>query len=147
MVIPSIKKILDKESDANFLDWLRYKDLEVDEWGEARNYEAAVYLVENKSKFRNQKHIGQIWRHVEKFRRYMPEYRDYDVYPMVAAVETSENDREEFWKNGIYPIDVADGVFDLARTPVDLNFILRGGHGLEGPRRYTPLHFRLVRNR
>lgn len=146
MVMPSIKKILDKEFDAEFLDGLRCRDLEVDAWGEARNGEAAVYLIEIKSKFRPHKHIGQVWRHVEKFRRYMPSYRDYDVYPMVAAVEISEDGRRDVWNNGIYLIDVADGIFDLAKPPVDLNFMPNGGHGLEGHRRAVPTHLRLVGN-
>ena len=144
--MPSIKKFLHKEFDAEFLDRLRVKDLEIDAWGEARNGEAAVYLVEIKSKLRTPKHIGQVWNQVEKFRRYMPDYQGYDVSPMLAAVEITDDEREQVWKNGIYLIDVADGVFDLAKPPVDLNFIPNGGFGLESHQRAVPRHLRLVRN-
>ena len=144
---PSLKRILEKDLDSDYQGWLYggksrgSKDLEVDAWGKARNGTGAAYLVEVKSKFKP-KHIDQVFRIVEKFREYKPEYRNQDVYPVLAVVEISARHRELVWSSGIYLIDIADGVFRLAERPE--KFMPKGYHGTDSVRRAVP-HLQLVR--
>ena len=145
---PSIRRILDEHFDAGYQKgekfnwWKEVGMLEVDAWGEARNSVKAVYLVEIKSQFKP-KHIQQMLRQVERFRYYVWKYRQLAVFPVVAAVQISDEDRRQVWKAGMCLIDIADGVFELAEPP--FRFIPNGNYGTEVVRRdVPPLH--LVRN-
>ena len=144
---PSLRRILEKNLEADYQGWLLCgrsrgsKDLEVDAWATARNGSGAAYLVEVKSRFKP-KHINQVFRIVEKFREYRPEYRNKDVYPMLAVVEISAGHRELVWGSGITLIDIADGVFKLAEQPEGFTAI--GHHGTDSVRRAVP-HLQLVR--
>ena len=139
---PSIRKILDEGFDADFRPELKSKVSNrlvahlVDAWGVARNGVRAVYLIEVKSRFRPGKHFKQIWEQVEDFRTYAPEYSDYQIYPMVGVVDASEQDRLQIWRNGMYVIDVADGVFKLAQRPD--GFKPNGSHGMQEKGGGTP---------
>ena len=68
------------------------------------------------------------------------------VYPILAVVEIDKRNRELVWDSGIYLIDVADGVFELAEPPAE--FEPFGHHGAEetsgGVQRAVPSHLRLV---
>ena len=145
---PSLRRILEKNLEADYQGWLLCgrsrgsKDLEVDAWATARNGSGAAYLVEVKSRFKP-KHINQVFRTVEKFREYRPEYRNKDVYPMLAVVEISAGHRELVWGSGITLIDIADGVFKLAEQPEGFTAI--GHHGTNSVRRAVP-HLQLVRH-
>ena len=133
LAIPSIRKILDEHFDADFKpamsDQVSQKDVDnlLDAWGVARNGEKIVYLVEVKSKFRT-KHFTQVWRQVEAFRKLAPEYADYLVYPMLAVVDIPEMERQKVWDEGVYLIDIADGVFTLAEKPK--GFRPNGSYGM-----------------
>ena len=139
---PSIREILDEGFDADFRPELKSKVSNrlvahlVDAWGVARNGVRAVYLIEVKSRFRPGKHFKQIWEQVEDFRTYAPEYADYQIYPMVGVVDASEQDRLQIWRNGMYVIDVADGVFKLAQRPD--GFKPNGSHGMQEKGGGTP---------
>ena len=145
---PSLKRILDERFEADYQGWLLggksrgAKDLEVDGWATARNGTGAAFLVEIKSRFKP-KHIKQVWRIVEKFRQYKTEYRHQPVYPILAVVEITDRHREQVWNSGIYLIEIADGVFEMAKPPANFNAF--GFHGMEGVRRDVP-HLRLVRS-
>ena len=138
---PSLKRILDEHFEADYQGWLYHnelrgvQDLEVDVWATARNGTGAAFLVEIKSKFKP-KHIKQVWRIVEKFRLYKTDYRHQPVYPILAVVEITERHRELVWKSGIHLIDIADGVFSLAKPPAE--FKAFGFHGADGVRRDVP---------
>ena len=145
---PSLKRILDVRFDADYQGWLYHnelrgvQDLEVDGWAKARNGTGAAFLVEIKSKFKP-KHITQVWRLVEKFREYNPDYRHRAVYPILAVVEIKNSHRELIWQSGIYLIDIADGVFEMTEPPAE--FKPSGYHGSDAVRRDVP-HLRLIRS-
>ena len=131
---PSIRKILDEVFDADFRPELgskastRLAAHHLDAWGVARNGAKEVYLIEVKSRFRPGKHFKQILEQVENFRTYAPEYADHEIFPMVGVVDASEQDRLQIWLNGMYVIDVADGVFRLAESP--RGFKPKGSYGM-----------------
>ena len=134
LAAPSIRKILDEVFDADFRPELgskvstRLAAHHLDAWGVARNGAKEVYLIEVKSRFRPGKHFRQILEQVENFRTYAPEYADHEIYPMVGVVDESEQDRLQIWLNGMYVIDVADGVFRLAESP--RGFKPKGSYGM-----------------
>ena len=148
MAEPSIRRILDEYFEADYRKRLEVKlpdkgvALEIDGWGVARNGTKAAYLVEVKSRFKPE-YIEQVLRHVEQFRKCFEQYRHHEVYPIVAAVQISDEDRRLVWKAGIHLIDIADGVFELTKPPAQFN--PNGYHGLEGVRRAVP-PLRLVRS-
>ena len=134
LAAPSIRKILDEVFDADFRPELgskvstRLAAHHIDAWGVARNGAKEVYLIEVKSRFRPGKHFRQILEQVENFRTYAPEYADHEIYPMVGVVDASEQERLQIWLNGMYVIDVAEGVFSLAESP--RGFKPKGSHGM-----------------
>ena len=146
---PSLRRILKERFNANFEDsysrWSKeHGDVEIDAWGVARNGTTA-FLIEIKSRFKPE-HLRQVWRHVEMFRALEPEHRDAPVYPILAVVEIDKRHRELIWESGIYLIDVADGVFELAEPPAE--FEPFGHYGAEetngGMQRAIPSHLHLV---
>ena len=144
MAEPSIRRILLESFGADFRRRLAVDmpekgvAMEVDAWGVSRNGTKAVYLVEVKSRFKP-KHIKQVLRHVEQFRKCFEQYRNREVYPVLAAVQISDRNRRRLWEAGVYLIDIADGVFSLAKAPS--HFRPNGHHGLEGVRKdVPPLH-------
>ena len=146
MARPSIRRILEKRFEADFLGSIRFKStketktLEIDAWGLSRNGTGAAYIVETKSRFRD-RHIEQVLQLVERFRYYMSDYEKRAVYPMLAVVEISEEGRRKVWNAGIHLIDINDGVFKYATPPED--FVANGYHGVYGVQRGVP-HLRLV---
>ena len=104
----------------------------MDAWGLSRNGTGVAYIVETKSKFRDE-HIEQIWKLVERFRCYREEQA---VYPMLAAVQISEEQRQRVWDEGIYLIDINEGVFRYAEPPRD--FKPNGYHGVHRVQRSVP---------
>ena len=139
---PSIRRILEERFDADYLGAIRFRKsknavaLEVDAWGVSRNDTSVAYIVETKSKFREE-HIEQVWRLVERFRSYRSVYREKRVvYPMLAAVEISEEQRRKVWAAGIHLIDINDGVFRYAEPPKD--FEANGYHGVRRVQRSVP---------
>ncbi len=146
MARPSIRRILEKRFEADFLGSIRFRNtkemevLEIDAWGLSRNGSGAAYIVETKSKYRDG-HIEQVLQLVERFRYYMSDYEKRAVYPMLAVVEISEEDRRKVWNAGIHLIDINDGVFKYAMPPED--FVANGYHGMYGVQRGVP-HLRLV---
>ena len=132
--IPSIRKILDEKFDADFQpamsDHDSWRDVDhlLDAWGVARNGVKIVYLIKVKSKFRI-RHFTQVWRQVAAFRKLAPEYADHLVYPMLAVVDIPEMERQKVWDEGIFLIDIADGVFTLAEKPA--GFRPNGSHGMD----------------
>ena len=138
MAMPSIRRILEERFDADFLGPIQYKRnkelpaLQVDAWGLSRNGTGVAYIVETKSKFRDE-HIEQIWKLVERFRCYREEQA---VYPMLAAVQISEEQRQRVWDEGIYLIDINEGVFRYAEPPK--GFKAKGYHGVHRVQRSVP---------
>ncbi len=146
MARPSIRRILEKRFEADFLGSIRFRNskemeaLEIDAWGLRRNGTGAAYIVETKSRFRYE-HIEQVLQQVERFRYYMSDYEKRAVYPMLAVVEISEEDRRKVWNAGIHLIYINEGVFKYATPPED--FVANGYHGVYGVQRGVP-HLRLV---
>ena len=138
MAMPSIRRILEERFDADFLGPIQYKRnkelpaLQVDAWGLSRNGTGVAYIVETKSKFRDE-HIEQIWKLVERFRCYREEQA---VYPMLAAVQINEQQRQRVWDEGIYLIDINEGVFRYAEPPK--GFKAKGYHGVHRVQRSVP---------
>ncbi len=142
MARPSIKRILEERFDADYKGSVRITNsedvvvLEVDAWGRSRNSTGAAYIVETKSKFRD-KHFKQIWQLVERFRYYRLDNREERaVYPMLAAVQISEEQRRRVWAAGIYLIDINEGVFRYAKPPK--GFEAKGYHGVHRVQRSVP---------
>ena len=141
MARPSIRRILKERFNADYLGPLRYRStdeveaVEVDAWGLSRNGTGAAYIVETKSKFRDE-HIEQVLQQVERFRYYMSDYDDRAVYPILAVVDISEAGRRKVWDAGIYLLDVNDGVFKYLEPPED--FEANGDHGAYGVQRGVP---------
>ena len=142
MARPSIKRILEERFDADYKGsiWITNSEdavvLEVDAWGRSRNGTGAAYIVETKSKFRD-KHLEQIWKLVERFRSYRPDNREERaVYPMLAAVQINEQQRQRVWNAGIYLIDINEGVFRYAKPPK--GFKAKGYHGVHRVQRSVP---------
>ena len=146
MARPSIRRILEERFHAHYLGPVRFKStneveaVEVDAWGLSRNGTGTAYLVEIKSKFRDE-HIAQVWKHVERFRIHYSEIWGRPVYPMLAVVDISEEGREKVWNAGIHLIEIDDGVFQYAKPPKD--FEADGYRGMPGVRKDVP-HLRAV---
>ena len=146
MARPAIRRILEERFHAHYLGPVRFKStheveaVEVDAWGLSRNGTGTAYLVEIKSKFRDE-HIAQVWKQVERFRIHYSEIRERPVYPMLAVVDISEEGREKVWNAGIHLIEIDDGVFQYAKPPKD--FEADGYRGMHGVRKDVP-HLRAV---
>ena len=145
---PSLKRILKESFNASYEEsysrWSKeHGDVEIDAWGVARNGTTA-YLIEIKSRFKPE-HLQKVWRHVETFRSLEPEHRDAPVFPILAVVEIDKRHRQLIWESGIYLIDVADGVFELAKPPVEFEpFGHYGAEKSSGMQRTAPSHLYLV---
>ena len=146
MARPAIRRILEERFHAHYLGPVRFKStnevgaVEVDAWGLSRNGTGTAYLVEIKSKFRDE-HIEQVWKQVERFRIHYSAIWEQPVYPMLAVVDISEEGREKVWDAGIHLIEIDDGVFQYAKPPKD--FEADGYHGMHGVRKDVP-HLRAV---
>ncbi len=149
MARPSIRRILEERFGADFHGSIRLRDtkdeldLEVDAWGVSRNGTGAAYIVEVKSKFRDE-HIEQVRQLVERFRIHYSDYCKRAVYPMLAVVDISEGDRRKVWNAGIHLIEINDGAFQYANPPQ--YFEANGYHGMSGVRKDVP-HLRAVPGR
>ena len=93
--------------------------------GVSRNgFVKKLYPIEIKSKFRI-KHIVQVRVMVGRFAQYtkvlMKEYEGYEICPILAAVDISDEHRDLLWAEGIHVINVVDGkLFELATpSPAD----------------------------
>ncbi len=146
MARPAIRRILEERFHAHYLGPVRFKStdeveaVEVDAWGLSRNGTGTAYLVEIKSKFRDE-HIEQVWKQVERFRIHYSAIWEQAVYPMLAVVDISEEGREKVWNAGIHLIEIDDGVFQYAKPPED--FEADGYRGMRGVRKDVP-HLRAV---
>ena len=144
LAMPSIRRILDQRFNADFQGDVNYDwedqdgPLQVDAWGISRNGAKEVYLVEIKRKFKRG-HIHQVRQMVKRFRSYYANYSDSPIYPVIAAVKISDIDRRKLWEMGMYVIDIADGVFNLATPPAEIGFEPKGGYGMpKGVQRAVP---------
>ena len=143
---PAIRRILEERFHAHYLGPVRFKStneveaVEVDAWGLSRNGTGTAYLVEIKSKFRDE-HINQLWKQVERFRIHYSEIWGRPVYPMLAVVDISDRGRKKVWNAGIHLIEINDGVFQYAKPPKD--FEADGYRGMPGVRKDVP-HLRAV---
>ena len=121
MARPAIRRILEERFHAHYLGPVRFKStdeveaVEVDAWGLSRNGTGTAYLVEIKSKFRDE-HIEQVWKQVERFRIHYSAISERPVYPMLAVVDISEEGREKVWNAGIHLIEIDDGVFTVCEA-------------------------------
>ena len=147
MARPSIGRILEKRFDSDYLGPLKLEyhrdvgSLEVDAWGTCRSSTGAAYIVEIDIEFCDI-HIESVLRQVELFRYYMTDYEERAVYPMLAMMEISEEDRRKVWNAGIHLIDIDDSNFcTYAKPPED--FEANGYHGAHGVKRGVP-HLQLV---
>ena len=122
--MPAIERIMEEEFDAEC--WKRLVDsrlheigrLEVDAWGGARDGVKTVYLVMIRDKAKK-RHIQEMHDLVQRFRCFYPHLNNHRIYTMIAAVEIKEKLRQKIWDAGIYLIEEADGVFELAAQPKD----------------------------
>ncbi len=146
MARPAIRRILEERFHAHYLGPVRFKStdeveaVEVDAWGLSRNGTGTAYLVEIKSKFRDE-HIEQVWKQVERFRIHYSAIWEQAVYPMLAVVDISDRGRKKVWNAGIHLIEIDDGVFQYAKPPKD--FEADGYRGMRGVRKDVP-HLRAV---
>ena len=141
LAIASIERILEEDFKVNYsgdINMGHLKDvgrLQVDAFGVAKNGVRAVYLVEVKSKFES-KHIEQVCSQVRKFRKYFPQFENWGVYPVIAAVQITKKQRTKVWASGVYLIEVSDGVFRLGERPD--KFRPDGTQGIDEFRRDVP---------
>ena len=105
LAIASIERILEEDFEVDYAGYLtagHLKEvgrLQVEVYGVAQYGERAAYLVEIKSKF-EMKHIEQ----VRKFRKYYPNFDSWGVYPVIASVQITKEQRAKVWESGVYLI-------------------------------------------
>ena len=137
-----IGRILEKRFDSDYLGPLKLEyhrdvgSLDVDAWGTCRSSTGAAYIVEIDIEFCDI-HIESVLRQVELFRYYMTDYEERAVYPMLAMMEISEEDRMKVWNAGIHLFEIDDDdVSRYVEPPED--FEANGYHGAHGLKRGVP---------
>ena len=142
-----IGRILEKRFGADFMGWhkeISYSEavyLDVDAWGASRSGTGAAYIVKIYLEFYDS-HIESVFQQVEWFRHCQSDYKERAVYPMLAVMEISEEERRKVWNAGIHLFEIDDDdVSRYVEPPED--FEANGYHGAHGVERGVP-HLQLV---
>ena len=142
-----IGRILEKRFDSDYMGQLKlqcYREklyLDVDAWGASRSDTGAAYIVKIDLEFFDH-HIEDVLQQVEWFRHCQSDYKERAVYPMLAVMEISEEERRKVWNAGIHLFEIDDDdVSRYVEPPED--FEANGYHGAYGVKRGVP-HLQLV---
>jgi hypothetical protein len=92
--------------------------LEIDVLAYANSDINAAYVVEVKSHPREES-ITQLKNLLQKFRTFFPEHKDKKLYGILAAVDWSDDLKQQALREGLYVARIHDEVFELAETPAD----------------------------
>ena len=63
--------------------------------------------------------ITQLKNLLQKFRTFFPEHKDKKLYGILAAVDWSDDLKQQALREGLYVASIHDEVFELAETPPD----------------------------
>ena len=88
------------------------RSLQVDVMAYANTEANAVYLVEVKSRLRDEA-IEQIIKILDSFFDFFPEHRGKELYGILAAVDAPENLRILAHRKGLYLARISGDVFEL----------------------------------
>ncbi|MFN9174485.1 MAG: DUF3782 domain-containing protein [Synechocystis sp.] len=88
------------------------KHIELDVLAYANGEVNTAIVVEVKSHAR-QESIGQLIKHLQRFREFFPEHQNKKLYGILAAVDLSNAVREEVLKAGLYAARIHDEIFEL----------------------------------
>ena len=128
----AVEIILDEEFDAELAGNYVYCSsdydvLEFNVMGIGRSGPETLYLMHIRSEF-GEYDIELAWLDIASHRKF-PGYDKYQLmFPIAAAIDFSEDVRDRIWQEGIYLVDIVDGVFRLADPPS--GFRPNGSHGL-----------------
>lgn len=92
--------------------------LEIDVLAYANSDINTAYVVEVKSHPREES-ITQLKNLLQKFRTFFPEHKDKKLYGILAAVDWSDDLKQQALREGLYVASIHDEVFELAETPPD----------------------------
>ena len=128
----AVEIILDEEFDAELVGYYSfersYNDvLRFNVRGESRNGPETLYLVVIRSKF-CEYDIERAWKDVEFHRKHSSRDKNRPIFTIAAAIDIAEDVRNRIWSEGMYLVEIVDGVFRLADPPS--GFRPNGYHGL-----------------
>lgn len=114
---PSIRKILTKQlgmdSVSRNVERLKQKKkLEIDYLGIVNGQVNEAILVEVKSNLQD-KHIEQLKDLVSRFKTAFPEYKNKTVYGAIAAINYTDDQKEQILNYGFYFMNIIDEVASL----------------------------------
>lgn len=114
---PSIRKILTKQlgmdSVSRNVERLKQKKkLEIDYLGIVNGQVNEAILVEVKSNLQD-KHIEQLKDLVSRFKTAFPEYKNKTVYGAIAAINYTDDQKEQILNYGFYFMNIRDEVASL----------------------------------
>jgi len=119
LAMPSIKRIVEEQLEADFLGGFRGgskgKQVQIDAWATSDS-DNAVYVFEIKRKFRKEA-IRQIFRQIERLRELLPDYASSAIYPFIAVGVINEDDELKVWEAGVHLLKFGDGAFRLCEAP------------------------------
>ncbi len=118
MALPSMREILYEKLgvDAVVTDARSRRNgrsIQVDAVGITNGDANAVYLVEIKSRLREEG-LQQILRHLRSFSDFFPAHRGKTFYGVLAAVDVPEELEQRVLKHGIYLAKIHGDLFELA---------------------------------
>lgn len=130
MALPSVREILYEKFgvDAAVTDARARRNgssLEIDAVGIANGEVGKVYIVEIKSRLREEG-LQQILKHLQSFGDFFPDHRGKTLYGILVAVDVPEELEERVLKQGIYLAKIHGDLFELV-LPQD--FVPRGFPG------------------
>ena len=114
---PSVKRILREHFEVSEFFPQRKRTIngenfETELIGVAEDYLERVYIVEIKARFGGKGH-RQLLSNLKRFSRFYPEFQDLELYGMMASPRMTEHDERWAFRNGIYPLAVADDLYTL----------------------------------
>jgi hypothetical protein len=117
MFRPSLKRVLREQFRMTTIKAPEHievggETLEIDMVGHAEDELDEVYIVEIKSKLR-QDAIDQLHKHLRRFPRFFPKHRGKKLFGILAAVQIPNELRSKVLKEGFYLATVKDDVFEI----------------------------------
>ncbi|MBE9202971.1 DUF3782 domain-containing protein [Synechocystis salina LEGE 06099] len=124
LALPSIERILQERFGMEIISpSVRAskggQHLEIDVLAYANSDINTAYVVEIKShpSHPREESIAQLKNLLQKFRTFFPEHKDKKLYGILAAVDWSEDLKQQALREGLYVARIHDEVFELAETP------------------------------
>jgi len=117
MAFPSMEKTLRKRFGMEVVS-PRVKNikgdkiLEIDVLAYANSEKNEVYVVEVKSHLHHRE-LDQVLKTMEEFPKFFPEHKDKKLYGIVAAIDVSEEMKQQVLEKGLYLALIHDDLFTL----------------------------------